>query len=357
MSGQDQPTGKVTMRDVASKAGLSVATVCKILNGKGRSRPGNARKVEDAVRALGYTVRLRVSPDSDSSGRRVALIVADMARTFETDLSIGAERVLSERNYSLAVHNLNESPERLERLCGLLLRRAFLTDGIILMAPPMPGVPNGLTMLRQAGFPLVMVDRPVEGLNCPLATTNNFEGAAIAVRHLIVNHGCSNIFLLTDLDAPARTFVDRRAGYENTLKTHRRPIHPVINLPSSFSQAVNTPTGEFTELGEFLDRVKGKQIENVGVFGANISMGITFLRACQDNDVVMPRDVRFVCFDDSSWWRVVRPTISAISQNPEILGAQAAEMVLNLIERHPLGESTYVGVPELVPRQSCGCGS
>lgn len=305
------------MRDVATRAGVSVMTVSRVVNGDPRVGADLAAGVQKAVTELGYqhnvTARnLRLTGQPTAT---VGLIVDDVANPFFSAVQRAVEDTVAMHD-SLVLSGSSDG--RLDREQALV--SAFTTrrvDGLIM-------IPSGddqryLQVELDRGLALVLVDRPSTSIVADTVLSANFDGAVRAVRHLI-DHGHRRIAFLGHNVEKHRTSAERLRGYRTALVAAGLPVDPrlvVTDLPSDEAAeraardllaADGPPTALFT-------------CHNRLTVGARHAL--YRLRAADR--------VAQVGFDDLTFADLLEPGLTVVAQDPASIGAQAAELLIRRI--------------------------
>jgi DNA-binding LacI/PurR family transcriptional regulator len=336
-----------TLEDVARVAGVSRATVSRVINGIRNVDPQIHEVVWHAVGETGYIPnRLARSLVTRRTGT-IALVVSDseahdddpfMGRFFADPyfgrVVGGLMSVLRQSGVQLALQIIGTEEGR-KRLVGDL-RHGQADGAIVLSLPahdPLPG------MLTDAGVPAVMIGRPADPVPINYVDLANDTGAALAADHL-VGRGCQLIGMISGpADVPASN--DRVSGFRRTMARHG---HAWVPLAS----------GNFTQdSGESAMRsllASNPKID--GVFVANDLMALGALLALRDAGRRVPDDVAVVGFDDSSAAVAARPALTTIRHPLEDMAAESAKLLLSRIEDATMRISSVIYEPTLVIRQS-----
>jgi DNA-binding LacI/PurR family transcriptional regulator len=336
-----------TLEDVARVAGVSRATVSRVINGIRNVDPQLHEMVWNAVGQTGYVPnRLARSLVTRRTGT-VALVVSDseshdddpfMGRFFADPyfgrVVGGLMSVLRQAGVQLALQIVGSDDGR-KRLVGDL--RNGQADGVIVLS--LPAVDPLPRMLTEGGVPSVMIGRPSEPVPINYVDLANDTGASLAAEHLL-GVGRQRIGMISGpADVPASH--DRINGFRRSLA--RRGHGWVPMRAGNFTQ----------ESGETAMRaLLAEQPDLDGVFVANDLMALGALLALREAGRRVPEDVAIVGFDDSSAATAASPTLTTIRHPLEDMAAEAARLLLARIEDPEMRVSSVIYEPTLVRRQS-----
>lgn len=269
-----------TIRDVAREAGLSVASISRVLNDHEHVRPDTRRKVIEAMNALGYVPNAAARSLSTAKSHAIGVILPDLHGEFFSELVRGMDRAASERGYLLLLSTMHADSRLAGQVMGTMRGRV---DGLILMAPQFSGEELGRTL--PVGLPAVLINCAEESAHHNLRIDNR-GGVTLMVRHLLAG-GRRNIVHLAgfagNLDARERVQAFREA---------MATLAP--ELPARIVE------GDFTDAsGERLvQRLIAEGIEFDAIFAANDMMALGALLALQTVGVDVPSQVAVAGFDD-----------------------------------------------------------
>src|SRR5262245_43542286 len=217
-------TRRPTMREVATLAGVSLATVSRVINDEGSVRPDLAEKVQEAVALLGYRRDLTATNlrRADRASASIGVVFDDVANPFHAALLRGVETVARTRGVLPLVGSSDEDPARERELAEAFLSRRV--DGLIVV--PAGRDQSYLSAERDAGVALVFVDRPPAFIDADFVVSDNAGGARVATAHLIA-HGHRRIAFLGDRES-IFTATERRRGYEEALAEHGIPYDSAL---------------------------------------------------------------------------------------------------------------------------------
>ncbi len=310
-----------TIGDVARLAGVSTATVSRVLAGLGGAGPETRERVLDAARELGY----RPSGVARSLKRRttqtLGLIITDIENPFFPQLVRAVEDAAREHGFALLLCNATDDPDREASYLDLLVDRRV--DGVVIAVSGL-GARHG-EWLAEPPLPVVLVNTVAPGLPHPSIASDSVDGGRQAAAHLL-DLGHRRIGILAagarNADAPARVAGVRTALAAAGLDPDATPV--VVGEP-------DVGGGE-AALCQLLERAP----ETTGVVAYNDLMAIGAMRAIRASDRTVPGDISVVGFDDVAIAAYTDPPLTTIAQSIAELGRWAVE---RLVERLASTES------------------
>ena len=328
-----------TIRDVAERAGVSVATVSHVINGTRKVASKTAERILRAMKELNYHPNAVARSLRTRSTRVMGVLVSDIANPFFASVVRGAEDVALDAGYSLIVCNSDESSDREAHYIRLFQQQRV--DGI-LMSPVGDGLTDAVTRLCVEDVPLVFVDRCPATARADAVLSENAEGAHLATRHL-VRAGHERIGLILGI-AGATTTEERLSGYQEGLAE--------MGLP--FCEELVRYGGYRVDGG----RTAMKSLLLVrdppsAVFSTNNLMTVGVFQELLMRGVKIPGEMALIAFDDLVWAEMVRPRLTVVRQHPEDIGREAARLLLHRLSETDGDECRVIRVPvELQKRES-----
>jgi LacI family transcriptional regulator len=330
----------VTIKDVARRAGVSVATVSCVLNKTRWVSPELTERVLAAVEETGYY------PDGNARGLRskrtatIGLIVPDNANPFFAEIAKGVEDAGFAAGFSVILCNSNAMLERELAYIDLLLSKRV--DGVI-FAPTTPSIEPARRMV-DLGIPVVVFYRQAGDLDLDSLRIDN-QAAGYMVTHHLIELGHCDIACIRPLST--ETASGRRVdGYLQALAEAGQEAHPDL-MP----QGDNRMSGGERAAAALL--AAGRPFS--AIFAANDAMAIGAIRVLRDAGLRVPEDVSVAGFDDIALARYSEPPLTTVAQPRQEAGALAVQRILERIEkRHSGGPREFVLPTRLVERQSTG---
>ncbi len=307
-----------TIKDVAQRAGVSVATASRALTGHPNVSVKARGLVLQAASALGY------QPDQVARSLRrrrtnmIGLVVSTIENVFFTEVARAAEQTAHGYGYNLIVCNTDENPAQENIYLSLLDRQ--LVAGIILA--PAPGDAEHLHPFVQSGLPIVLINRRLQHLSLPSITCDDTEASRQCVGQLI-REGRKRIAAITGLDRISTT-QDRLEGYRLALRDANLPVDPTLERSG---QA--TFEGGYRAMYKLLQH--DPQPDAVFVFNNVMTQGAVM--ACQDVGLQWPGDIDIAGFGAFQAARLYRPPLTLIDQPARTMGERAVMLLIDQVER------------------------
>lgn len=305
----------VTIKDVAARAGVSVATVSYVINGTKVVAPETAARVRKAIEELDYQPNAVAQSLRKRSTRVLGMVVSDIGNPFFATLVKGAEDCARTYGYNLIITNTSENPENEKTCLNLLFRRRV--DGIII-APTGHNEALVRRFIRQ-GMHVVFVDRVLPGLEVPAVLSENEKGAYNATSHLL-DHGHRRIGIILGLPQVSTTW-ERLEGYKRALADYGVELDKNLIVFGDSRIAGGK---------EACQKLISHSLDLTAIFITNNLMTIGAMQGLRELSLSCPSDISVVGFDDFEWTEAFYPPLTVVAQRPYDIGWQAVEILLNL---------------------------
>jgi len=330
---------KVSIIDVAKRAGVSPATVSRVLNKTANVSPELRERVLSAVSELHYV------PDPFAHGMRtkrtrsIGLIISDITNPFFPELARGVEDYVSSLGYSLILCNTDARPENEKRYVELLLNKGI--DG--LMFTSLRIGEEVIRSLLNDGIPCILVGRKPENIEgLVYVVTDNYKGGCIAGEYLFSLGHKRFAHISGPLDNSAGR--ERLAGFIDALKKRGVREKDITIINSDF-----TMEGGYKSAGDVL----GLESLPSAIFFANDAMAIGALQRFWEEKISIPEVFSIIGFDNIKVSGLVAPPLTTISQEIYRIGQLSARELIKIIEGEK-GEPVILE-PKLIERRSCRC--
>lgn len=307
-----------TMQDVARAAGVSSATVSRVLAGlKEGTSEQTAHHVRQVAESLGYVMNSVAASLRNQQSSAVGLILADIANPFFAQLTSGVERTLAEDGYSVILANSNNSVADEKRLLRVMMEKQV--DAVVIASSAGDG--DHIRHAIQRGMKVVLVDADFVDVDADAVVVDNGQAAKQAVAHLLAL-GHQEIAVITgQLDASFDR--ERLEGYEAAFRALGLTSPQKLVL-----RADSTAEGGAKAVRRCLAESKAP----TAFFVTNNLMTTGAITAIMDHGLSIPDDVSVIGFDDMDWYSLFSPKITAVSQPAYDLGRVAAERLLERLK-------------------------
>ena len=301
-----------TMKEVATLAGVSLATVSRVVNGDGKVRPDLVDRVQQAVALLGYRRDLTATNlrRADRASASVGLVFDDVANPFHAAVLRGVETVARTRGVLPLVGSSDEDAARERELAEAFLARRV--DGLIVV----PAGPDHsyLRAERDAGVGLVFVDRPPAFIDADCVLSDNAGGAQTATEHLIA-HGHRRIGFLGD-QRRIFTATERLRGYREALAAHGIAFDEAL---------VRTELHDSDRAAQAAGELLAVEDPPTALFSAQNLITIGTVRRLRAAG--LHHKIALVGFDDLALAEAVEPGLTVVVQDAHELGRLGAELL------------------------------
>ncbi len=331
-----------TIRDVALRAGVSVATASNVVNGARPVGEASRRKVLEAIAALDYRLDRAASALRGRSTRLVGMVVPDITNVFFASLVHGVEALAERDGYDLLIVSTSEDAAKERRRVEALVARRI--DGLIVV----PASDNSMAAFRGGAEksrlpPAVLIDRGAGAAGFDTVCADCFAGGYAAARHLI-ELGHRDIAILAHskrLDnVEQRIAGARRALIEAGLDGRDRVIHGGQDLES---------------LRGAIELELRRADRPTAIFALTNVCALASIKAARGLSLDIPGDVSIVGFDDFDWMGALRPYLSTVAQPIDDFASAAWRLLMRRIKGEPASEVEYIELPcTLKVRESTG---
>lgn len=328
-----------TIRDVASRAGVSVATVSRALNGIGPVHADTSRRVKAAVRALRYVPHAAARSLSMRRSHTLCVLLPEVHGEFFSEVIRAIDIETRRHGYHLLVSGSHNDAEEMAAVLRALRGRV---DGIIVMSPEtaLASFSKELT----AAMPAVFLNSAAAPRSIRI---DNYSGARAMTDHLI-RLGHSRIAFIGGPEGNVDA-AERKRGYRDAVGSPRSAKRPAIEISGDFTEDAG-----YAAVPEILTMTP----RPTAIFAANDSMAIGAMHALREAGIELPDEMAVAGFDDVPIARYVTPPLTTVAVDIAQLGRRAVESLIASIEgsRRNGGAADLI-TTTLVVRQSCGTPS
>lgn len=330
-----------SLKDVANKAGVAQVTVSRVLNGSENVRPKTRKKVEKAIKSLGYTRNRAAKRLATKKGKTqmMGLLVPDIQNPFYVEVVRGVEEYALDNNYTVLICNFAQDEKRAKLYLDIM--RSEGIDGLI--AAPVEEWVKEISDLVRSGLPIVFIDRDLDGIETDSIVVNNKKGAFEAIE-MLIKLGHSRIgFVGGKPQIP--TTAERLQGYESALR------EAAIDKDDSLIKFGDSKHKSGKKL---TDELLNLEKPPTALFTGNNLITLGALEAINTRGLKIPEDLAIVGFDDMFWSISLNPPLTAVSQPAYEIGRRAVEMLLQRIDKPDRAPAKVILNTKLMIRESCG---
>lgn len=329
----------VTIREVAAAAGVSVATVSRVMNGTAAVRDETRLRVEAEVERLRYSPNAAARSLITNRTSTVGVVLPDIWGEYFSEVIRGIDLSARQAGYHVLVSSSHSDAGETRDVLRAMHGRV---DGVVVMSPQ--AAPRVLEGSLPASLPVVLLNAAPGGTHRASLNVDNRGGARAMVAHLL-SLGHRRIAFVA---GPASNYdaTERRRGWRDALRAAGLPHGRAVELPGDFGEE----SGEAA--GEAISRLVPRP---TAVFAANDSMAVGVLGALRRAGVRVPADVVVAGFDDIPIARFASPPLSTVRHDIRRLGERALARLLSEIEGDVPSRAAREVLPyRLVLRESTG---
>ncbi len=305
-----------TIKDIASRTGLGLATISSYLNG-GNVREKNREKIEAAIRDLNFEVNEVARGLKTNRTHTIGVVIPELNNIFCAQIITDMEDILRKRGYATIICDCRTDRELEREAVDFLYRKRV--DGIINMPVDTTGV--HLKQFASDRKPIVVIDRKLSEIDCDSILVDNRDAAKKAVNILIKN-GHRRIGMINGPE-DIYTAIERCLGYEAALHEAKIPIDPALVVNSDY-----TIKGAVAGVESLLDEHSGV----TALFAANYEMTVATMIVLNERGIRIPQEMSVIGFDNREFARALHPTLTIITQPTEAIAEQAAHTMLERLE-------------------------
>ncbi len=311
----------MSLKDIARKAGVSIATVSYVLNGQEeekRIRKEVAERIRKSAEELNYQPNQIARSLRKRSSSTIGMIVADIANPFFSQMARIVENEAAANGYTVIFGSSDEDASKSEALVNSLLNRQV--DGLIIV--PAEGCDSQIRNLVRAGIPLVLADRHFPEINTCSICLDNFQATYDATLHL----ASKNIKEIT-LVAYSNKLIhmrERIRGYREAMKASGLAANITVH-------EIGYGDDHLNELEMILRKIPADRSRAKGFIFATNALSVSGLCAIRNTCLKIPDDISFIGFDGGDSFDLFDPPLSFVEQPLEVFGKESVHVLMELI--------------------------
>lgn len=331
----------VTMAEVAKHANISKSTVSQYLNKRYEYMSENTKKrIEEAIEELNYHPNTVARSLKQKTTYTIGIIVANILHSFSTHIIRTLETEFNKQGFHTIICNADDDPEKERNYIEMLLAKQI--DGLIVF-------PTGENLdlyeqMKKRNFPIVFMDRKLDGYDIATVMLDNHRAAELAVDKF-VSLGYTRISIVTtSVIRNISPRVERIAGYKQALEKHGLPVREEY-----------IKTADAALLHETLHELFQLESPPEAILAGNDIVLVEVLKYIKEQAMSIPRDIALISIDEVTFASFYTPPITIVEQPKIEMANRAAELLLKQIKgEKELGKPIIERmVPELIDRSSC----
>ncbi|ALS27431.1 catabolite control protein A [Paenibacillus sp. 32O-W] len=328
----------VTIYDVAREAGVSMATVSRVVNNNPNVKPQTRKKVYEAIERLGYRPNAVARGLASKKTTTVGVVIPDISNAIFAEVARGIEDIANMYHYNIILCNSDKKKEKEIRVINTLLEKQV--DGLLFMGGAVTD--EHLQAFKTANVPIVLCATTDENGVIPSVDIDHEAAAYDAVSTLIAQ-GHKRIAMISGtLQDPSVGFA-RFSGYKRALEQGGLKYDETLVRIGNYRYESGVEAMNY-----FLDLPE----KPTAVFSATDEMAIGAIHAIQDHGLKVPGDISVISVDNSRMASMVRPQLTTVAQPMYDIGAVSMRLLTKLMKKENVEQSKVVLPHEVISRQS-----
>jgi LacI family transcriptional regulator len=327
-----------TIKQVATYAKVSVATVSRVVNNTGYVSADLRERVEQAMSALNYKPSALARSLRRQETLTIGVLLPQLNQPFFSTLAFAMEKTLFANDYKTIICSSEEDPDKEAAYVDMLLRQRV--DGVLIV--PCGQTTDNINRLINGRVPTVLVDRDIPGIVINRVLCDNISGGCQAIRHLLTL-GHREIAIIGG-QGYTQSIGDRIKG--------ARQAYAELNLPFDDSAVVASAINEFESGFKVAHELLRRAQRPTAIFALTDVTAVGVLHAAAEHNIRLPRDLSVVGFDDIPLARHSIPALTTVAQPIYEMGEMAASLLLAHLRGELTGTKTVTLPTKLIVRHS-----
>lgn len=328
----------VTIYDVAREAGVSMATVSRVVNNNPNVKPQTRKKVFEAIERLGYRPNAVARGLASKKTTTVGVVIPDISNEIFAEVARGIEDIANMYHYNIILCNADKKKEKEIRVINTLLEKQV--DGLLFMGGNV--TEEHMQAFKTASVPIVLCGTTTEDDTMPAVDIDHEQAAYDAVKYLL-DRGHRRIGMISGTLQDPNNGFSRYQGYRRAME-----------------EAGITLTDDHVRIGNYkyesgfeaMQHFLGLPERPTAIFAATDEMAIGAIHAIQDAGLSVPDDISVISVDNSRMASMVRPLLTAVAQPMYDIGAVSMRLLTKLMNKEKVDSGKIVLPHELIERKS-----
>lgn len=330
----------VTIYDVAREAGVSMATVSRVVNNNPNVKPQTRKKVLETIERLGYRPNAVARGLASKKTTTVGVVIPDISNSNFAEVARGIEDIANMYHYNIILCNADKKKDKEIRVINTLLEKQV--DGLLFMGGAVTD--EHIQAFRTSLVPIVLCSTTDEMANIPAVDIDHEQAAYDATQHLL-HQGHKRIAMISGTLSDPAIGYSRFQGYKRALENAKLAVvDDYVRIGNYRYESGMEATKYFLGLHE----------RPSAIFAATDEMAIGAIHVIQDQGLQVPEDISVISVDNSRIASMVRPQLTAVAQPMYDIGAVSMRLLTKLMNKEQIDQMKFVLPHELVQRQSVG---
>lgn len=327
-----------SIKDVAKEAGVSIATVSRVLNSIDVVNEDTKKRVEEVIEKLAYRPNIVARSLKTHRTSTIGIIIPDISSPFYPEIVRGAEDVANIYDYNIILCNTDLDAEKEMEYLNVLKEK--MVDGVIYMSNSLES--KTIELIKKLQMPTVLVETTDKEKTFPSVTINN-EKAAYEATEYLIKKGNKKIAYIGVHENKINAGAIRYLGYKAALKDNGI----VLNENMVFLHGLKAHSG-YEGIKTILDKSKPDAL-----FCASDEAAMGAINALREANLRVPEDIDVIGFDDIYSAAIFYPKLTTISQPMYDMGSVSMRLLIKVIGKSIFEETHFVLPHELIERDSC----
>lgn len=328
----------VTIYDVAREAGVSMATVSRVVNNNPNVKPQTRKKVFEAIERLGYRPNAVARGLASKKTTTVGVVIPDISNSIFAEVARGIEDIAAMYHYNIILSNADKKKEREIQVINTLLEKQV--DGLLFMGGTI--TKEHIHAFNTASVPIVLCATTDESKAIASVDINHELAAYDAVKYLL-HHGHRNIAMISGTLEDLTNGYARFQGYKKALE------EAGISIREDYVRIGNYKYETGLEIAQYFLELEDRP---TAIFAATDEMAIGAIHKIQDFGLKVPNDVSVISVDNIRMASMVRPQLTTVAQPMYDIGAVSMRLLTKLMKKEEVDNNQVILPHELIERHS-----
>lgn len=327
----------ITIYDIAEKAGVSIATVSKVINNTGSMRDSTRKRVKKVIEDLNYHPNITASALMGKGTKTIGLLIPDISNPIFAELAKKIEESAYEAGYSVIICSTDESKEKELKYLDVLQKKHV--DGFIVGSDYKDK--TKLNEIAKSSTPLIMLTQDDHEIVASKVAIDDYRGGYLATEHLL-KLGHRKIFIIAE---NAHSSSLRIKGYKAALTDWGISLDK--NILKRIEASIEGGMETFTEMYHAnIDELP------TAIFTSNEQIAMGVLLAANNLKLSIPEELSIIGFDDTILGRTAHPALSTVAQPVDLMGREVVNLLIDQIESGQNIVKRIIHEPNLIIRDS-----